>query len=76
MVGPSTTDDDREAFLLQFRLGFSLLVGVSMALVALNGAATLPLIVGAAVGGTGVGAVLAWWVFPDSMALGYDNRRR
>jgi len=76
MVGPSVSDDDRDTFLLQFRVGFSLLVGVSMALVALNGAASLPLIVGAAAGGTGVGAVLAWWVFPDSMALGYDRRRR
>jgi len=76
MVGPTTSDEDREAFLLKFRVGFALLVGGSMALVALNGAATLPLVAGSAVGGTAVGAALGWWVFPDSIALGYDNRQR
>jgi len=76
MVGPSTTDDDRESFLLKFRVAFALLIGVSMALVAINGSATLPLVAGAGVGGTAVGAVLGWWVFPDSMALGRDYGRR
>lgn len=76
MVGPTTTDEDRESFLLKFRIGFALLVGGSMALVALNGSATLPLVVAAGVGGTLAGAALGWWVFPDSVALGYDNRRR
>lgn len=75
MVGPSVTDEDRERFLLQFRVGIALLVGVSMALVALNGSASLTLIAGAGVGGSVAGAVLAWWVFPDRMILGYDKQR-
>lgn len=75
MVDPSVSDEDREDFLVRFRVGFALLVGVSMALIAVNGSATPTLIVGVGVGGTAAGAVLAWWVFPDSMVLGYANRR-
>lgn len=75
MVEPSVTDEDRQRFLLGFRVGFALLVGVSMALVAFHGSAAPKLIAGAAVGGTAVGAVLAWAVFPDSIALGYAGRR-
>jgi len=80
MVGPSISDDDRRSFLLKFRVGFALLVGASMALVSLQGTPSLAVVAGAAVAGTAVGAVLAWWVFPDSIALGYasdgGNRRR
>ncbi|ACV48217.1 MULTISPECIES: hypothetical protein [Halomicrobium] len=76
MVQPSVTDEDRRSFLLKFRVGFALFVGVSMALVALNVSASLPTIGGAGVAGTVAGAVLGWWVFPDSVALGFVNRRR
>lgn len=75
MVGPSITDDDREVFLLKFRIGFALLVGVSMALIALNGSTTPRMIVGAGLGGTAVGAVVGWWVFPKSIALGFARGR-
>jgi hypothetical protein len=76
MVQPSVTDEDREAFLLKFRVGFALFVGVSMALVAVSVGAPLPTIGAIAGVGSVVGAVLGWWVFPDSIALGYAGRQR
>lgn len=75
MVGPSVSGADRQQFLRRFRVGFALLVGVSMALVAVYGSAPLPVIAGAALGGAAVGAALAWWVFPDSIALGPTRPR-
>lgn len=69
MVEPSIDDDDREAFLLRFRIGFALLVGASMGLISLHADAGMSTAAGATAGGALVGALLAWWVFPDSIAM-------
>ena len=68
MVGPSITKEDREKFLVQLKLGFALLVGVSMALVALWGAGGPLVALGVGVAGTVVGGLLAQFTFPDSIA--------
>jgi|AntRauTorcE11898_2_1112593.scaffolds.fasta_scaffold107415_2 uncharacterized membrane protein YccC len=74
MVGPSITDEEREQFLFRLRVGFSLFVGASMALVVLAGDGDPPTMGGAFLAGTVVGAALAWWVFPDSMGTGPRGR--
>jgi len=68
MVGPSITKEDREKFLVQLKVGFALLVGLSMALVALWGASGPLVAVGVGVGGALVGGALAELTFPDSIA--------
>jgi hypothetical protein len=75
MVGPSITDDDRKAFVRNLKIGFALLVGLSMGLVTLYSGADLSLVVGATVGATLVGAALAWFTIPDSVAgIAYEER--
>ena len=68
MVGPSITKEDREKFLVQLKVGFALLVGISMALVALWGAGGPLVALGVGVGATLVGGLLAQFTFPDSIA--------
>jgi len=68
MVGPSITKEDREKFLVQLKVGFALLVGGSMALVALWGAGGLLVAFGVGVAATLVGGALAQITFPDSIA--------
>jgi pimeloyl-ACP methyl ester carboxylesterase len=68
MVGPSITDADREQFLVKLKVGFALLVGVSMGMVALHGGADLPIIVGVTIGTTAFGGLVAWIAIPDSVA--------
>jgi len=67
MVGPSITADDRKRFLVQLKVGFAVLVGVSMALVTLYSGAALLAAAGVFVGATVLGGVLAQFTFPDSM---------
>jgi hypothetical protein len=68
MVGPSVTQADREKFLVRLKVGFALLVGVSMALVTLWGGAALWLVLAVGVGTTLVGGLLAEYTIPDSIA--------
>lgn len=68
MVGPSITEADRERFLRRLKLGFALLVGISMTLVTLWGGAGVAVVVGVAVGGTVIGRLLAEFTVPDSIA--------
>ena len=68
MVGPSITKADRERFLIQLKVGFALLVGLSMSLVALYGAGSLLVTLGVGVAGAVVGGLLAEFTFPDSIA--------
>lgn len=68
MVGPSLSEDDRQRFLRKLQAGFALLVGASMGLVTLYGRAPLVVVAGAALLGTAVGGVLAWYTFPSSIA--------
>ena len=68
MVGPSITDADRERFLVKLKIGFALLVGISMGMVALYGGAGLPVIVGITVGTTAFGGLVAWFAIPDTVA--------
>lgn len=74
MVGPSIDERDRATFLRRLRVGFALLVGLSMGLVVFHADGGLAVLAGAVVAGSAVGAALAWWVFPDSIATGpYDR---
>lgn len=75
MVGPSIDPEDSRSFMFKFRIGFAIFVGLSMALVSAHGGADLPLAGAMGLVGTAVGAVLAWWVFPDSMSM-LDGRSR
>ncbi|MBV0903218.1 hypothetical protein [Haloarcula salina] len=68
MVGPSLTEDDRRRFLRKIQAAFALLVGASMGLVTLYGRAPLLVVAGAALLGTAVGGVLAWYTLPSSIA--------
>jgi hypothetical protein len=68
MVGPSMTKADRKRILLQLKVGFALLVGLSMGLVALYSAGGPLLALGLGVAGALVGGVLAQYTFPDSIA--------
>jgi hypothetical protein len=67
MVGPSITADDRKRFLVQLKIGFALLVGMSMALVTLYSGASLLAVAAVALGTTLLGGLLAEFTFPDSM---------
>lgn len=71
MVGPISTEQ-RESKLRKIKVGTALLVGLSMGLVALQGDASLPVIVGAVAVGAVLGGALAWYVFPDADA--YEGR--
>jgi len=76
MVGPSITEADRERFLVQLKIGFALLVGVSMALVTLWSGASLVAVVAIGVSTTLVGGLLAEFTFPDSIAeTPFDDTR-
>ncbi|WP_236044417.1 hypothetical protein [Haloarcula salinisoli] len=68
MVGPSITKADREKFLVRLKVGFALLVGVSMTLVALWGSSGPLVALGVGVAATLVGGALAEFTFPDSIA--------
>lgn len=74
MVGPSISEEERRAFLFRLRMGFSLFVGLSMGLVVFHGEGDPLALGGAVVAGTAVGALLAWWVFPDSLGSGPRGR--
>ncbi|MFB6220161.1 MAG: hypothetical protein ABEH90_01865, partial [Halolamina sp.] len=62
MVGSSIDADDRDQAALLFKIGFTLLVGVSAGLVSLQVNAGLEFVLAAVVVGTGIGAVLTWFV--------------
>jgi len=64
MVEPMSPEE-RQSGMVRLKLGIALLVGVSGGLVALQGDASLPVIGGAVVGATLVGAALAWYIFPS-----------
>ncbi|MFC7028368.1 hypothetical protein ACFQJ5_13685 [Halomicroarcula sp. GCM10025324] len=75
MVGPSITDSDRERFLVRVKIGFALLVGVSMGMVAFHGGAALPVVLGITLGTSALGGVFAWVAIPDSVAgMPFDTR--
>lgn len=77
MVGPSITKEDREKFLVRLKVGFALLVGLSMGLVALWGASGPLVAAGVGVGGALVGGLLAEFTFPDSIAeTPYEDSRQ
>lgn len=77
MVGPSITDDDRKQFLRRLKIGFAVLIGISMAMVTVYSGADLPVIIGVFAGTTALGGLFAWIAIPDSVAgMPYDTRER
>jgi hypothetical protein len=62
MVGPSLSDEERDAANFRLKVGFVLLVTVSGGLVALQAGGTLVQLVGGLVGGLAVGLVLLWFL--------------
>jgi lysozyme family protein len=62
MVGPSLTDDERDAANTRLKIGFVLLVAASGGMVALQTGGTPVQLVGGIVGGTVVGLVLLWFL--------------
>jgi hypothetical protein len=68
MVGPSTTESERDTARTQLKVGFVALVAVSGGLVALQADPSLTELVGAVVAAAAVGAVLLWvviWILSD-----------
>lgn len=72
MVGPITTGE-RRSQLLKLKLAVTLLVGLSMGLVAIQSDASLPLVGGAVLVGFLLGASLAWYVFPSADSYKGDD---
>jgi hypothetical protein len=62
MVGPSLTDEERDAANMRLKVGFVLLVAASGGMVALQAGGSLVQLVGGIAGGTAVGLVLLWFM--------------
>ena len=62
MVGPSLTDEERDAASRRLKLGFISLVAVSGALTAVQGGGPLPVVVAGFVGGAILGTLLLWFL--------------
>lgn len=62
MVGPSFSDDDRILASRLLKVGLVILVGVSGALVAVQGGADAPVVAASFTGGVVAGAALTWFV--------------
>lgn len=65
MVGP-VSEEDRDSFAARVKAGIVVVVGLSTGLMAVQGDAPLPLVVGAVAVGLVVGAALVRIVFPGS----------
>lgn len=75
MVGSSITPEDRSRAAVLFKVGFTLLVGVSAGLVSVQANAGAEFTAAAVAVGTAIGAVLTWFVVrsirsvqPDGLA--------
>lgn len=80
MVGSSITPEDRSRAAVLFKVGFTLLVGLSAGLVSIQVDASAEFTLAAVAVGTAIGAVLTWFtlrsirsVQPDGLA---DRRER
>jgi hypothetical protein len=62
MVGSSITPEDRSRAAVLFKVGFTLLVGLSAGLVSVQADASTAFTVAAVTVGTAIGAVLTWFV--------------
>jgi lysozyme family protein len=62
MVGPSLTDEERDAANTRLKVGFVLLVAASGLLVALQAGGSPAQLVGGLAGGLAVGLVLLWFL--------------
>lgn len=83
MVGPSFSPDERDQTARLLKAGFALLVGVSGALVAFQGGASVDIIGVAFVACLVVGVILTWFVArnlraiqPEGMQKRRDRERR
>lgn len=62
MVGPSLSDEERDAANLRLKVGFVLLVTASGGLVALQAGGTPVQLLGGVTGGLAVGLALLWFL--------------
>lgn len=65
MVGPISSSD-RESFVFRIKVAFSLVIGVSAGLITLQGDIPLAVTGLVALVGTVFGALVTWFVFPES----------
>ncbi|EMA04799.1 hypothetical protein [Haloferax denitrificans] len=75
MVGSSMSDEETRLANNRLKIGFTLLVGVSAALVAVQAGATLPQSAIALVAGLVIGGLLTWYLKRWSREFTAVNRR-
>lgn len=75
MVGPISSEE-RSTFALKMKLFLVTVIAASAGLIALQGDASLPLLVGAVVVGALSGTLLVWFVFPGSGETVRDDTPR
>lgn len=75
MVG-GISEEERSSFARKVKAGFVLLVGLSAGLITLHADVGVEVFLAATAGGLAVGAVLAWWMFPDREDLARSDRSR
>jgi hypothetical protein len=75
MVGP-ISDEERSTFALKVKLGITVLIGLSSGLVTLQGDPSLPILLGAVLGGLVFGGLLIWYIFPDGTTMTGNKERR
>lgn len=75
MVGPIDSEQ-RASFALKVKVGLALLVGLSAGTITLQADVPAAVTAAAVVGGTALGAVLVWFVFPGTGEVARDGGRR
>jgi len=75
MVGPIDSER-RSSFALKMKVAFALLVGLSAGAITLQGDVSPAVTAAAVVGGIAVGALLVWYVFPDTGEVARNDRSR
>lgn len=75
MVGPISTEE-RTSAAMKLKLGLTAVIAASGGLIAVQGDASLPIVLAAVVVGAIVGAALIWFVFPGTGETRSDRDRR
>ncbi|MFB6178769.1 MAG: hypothetical protein ABEI77_03470 [Halorientalis sp.] len=75
MVGP-VSEEEREATTTKVKLVFTALIGLSAGLITLQVDASPVVFLSAVAGGSVIGGLLVWYVFPDTSNLTNSRGRR